>query len=629
MYESFFGLKESPFSIAPDPRYLYMSVRHKEALAHLLYGLEREGGFVLLTGEVGTGKTTICRCFIQSVPENTELAFILYPKLTARELLASVCDEFGITYPVLSSTKTLVDLIHHHLLEAHAAGKHTALIIDEAQNLSTDVLEQLRLLTNLETDQKKLLQIILLGQPELKSLLQRPELRQLSQRITARYHLEALDFDELGAYIAYRMNRAGCPRSVFTKAAVRQVHKGSRGIPRLANLICDRALLGAYSEHMGEVSAGMVRTAVREVGSEVSTPKEKWWQHWITKGLLSGAMAATLTISIAYWASPSRNMSFEQAVEEPISEDSSENALSQQDQPRAEVVDETDQLAERYHLAQKKSPVDELQSGQEGRTSEDAKSFGDSGVSFTNPLERNSDRMQSYAMPAVGGAVEHGDVKAMLASYGSAENDVALAFTALFDLWGMTADPGMNSEGKYCQWAELQGLRCLHREGNWRSLMQLNRPVVLKLMDVDGQRFFLTLLHVTEEQMATVKIHNQTIVMPLSDLDRFWEGSYSLLWRVPPYDSLVIEPGALQDKEAWLEQQLDLLDSVLLMAGKDNPEVMASARNSVKRPLEDRIREFQQMVGILPDGIAGTITLIMLNSWTNPEVPLLRSAKNS
>ncbi|WP_020408801.1 ExeA family protein [Hahella ganghwensis] len=622
MYESFFGLKESPFSIAPDPRYLYMSVRHKEALAHLLYGLEREGGFVLLTGEVGTGKTTICRCFIQSVPENTELAFILYPKLTARELLASICDEFGITYPVLSSTKTLVDLIHHHLLEAHAAGKHTALIIDEAQNLSTDVLEQLRLLTNLETNQKKLLQIILLGQPELKTLLQRPELRQLSQRITARYHLEALDLEELGAYISYRMNRAGCPRSVFTKGAVRQIHKGGRGIPRLSNLICDRALLGAYSAHEGEITAAMVRNAVKEVGAEVSTPKEKWWQHWVTKGILSGALAASLTIFMAYWASSKKSSEIENLQ--------ANGGNSAEHQASIQSSSESGGLS-----SPKTTAVDarrETDNPLSGTATSFAALTATRNALESDGIEQDKESSGSPMLPVASSAVGSSggeQVKAALASIGSSGNDVAQAYTALFTQWGLKADPTMNSEGRYCQWAELQGLRCLHREGNWRSLMQLNRPVILRLMDRDGNRFSLALLDIDHQEKATIRVQNEQVVLPLGDLDQFWGGSYSLLWRVPPYESLVIEPGAEQDKEAWLAQQLDLLDSVLEMTGGEKKEFVGSAGNSVKRPIEDRIREFQQMVGILPDGIAGTITLIMLNSWTNPEVPLLRSSRNS
>jgi type II secretory pathway predicted ATPase ExeA len=214
--ESYFGLAEAPFSIAPAPRYLYMSQRHQEALAHLLYGVNSGGGFVLLTGEVGAGKTTVCRCLLEQIPETCDVAYIFNPKLTVEELLSSICVEFGIAHPAgNSSIKVFVDCINTHLLDAHARGRHAVLIIDEAQNLSADVLEQMRLLTNLETSERKLLQIILIGQPELATMLERPELKQLSQRIVARYHLGALSKAEVAAYIRHRLEIAGTQKTLF------------------------------------------------------------------------------------------------------------------------------------------------------------------------------------------------------------------------------------------------------------------------------------------------------------------------------------------------------------------------------------------------------------------------------
>jgi len=245
MYKEYFGLEEMPFSIAPDPRYLYMSDQHREALAHLLYGFNSDGGFVLLTGNVGTGKTTICRCLLEQIPEKTAIAFIINPKLTVDELLAVICDEFGIKYPAGNkSIKLFIDNINTYLLEAHAIGHRAVLIIDEAQNLSADVLEQLRLLTNLETNQVKLLQIILMGQPELRDKLSRPDLLQLSQRIIARYHLGALSKKEVAAYVSHRLTVAGVKDRIFSDAAIAELYKLSGGVPRLINVLCDRALLG-------------------------------------------------------------------------------------------------------------------------------------------------------------------------------------------------------------------------------------------------------------------------------------------------------------------------------------------------------------------------------------------------
>ena len=275
MYHPFFGLTEQPFSIAVNPRYLFMSDRHREALAHLLYGVGSGGGFVLLTGEVGTGKTTLNRCLLEQLPSNTDIAIVLNPALSATELLASVCDEFEIRYPPeTQSLKTLTDALHQFLLANHAKGRQTVLMIDEAQHLDFDVLEQIRLLTNLETDEKKLLQIILIGQPELESLLGRPELRQLNQRITARYQLTALDAQETQNYVRHRLSISGLTsgRSLFTPSALTRVFKLTGGIPRLINLLCDRAMMGAYGRNEPIVSAAIVRQAAQEVFGGSTAP---------------------------------------------------------------------------------------------------------------------------------------------------------------------------------------------------------------------------------------------------------------------------------------------------------------------------------------------------------------------
>ncbi|MCK0164029.1 AAA family ATPase [Marinobacter sp. S6332] len=274
MYYDFFGFREPPFSIAPDPRYLYLSERHKEALAHLMYGVQGQGGFIVITGEVGTGKTTVSRCFIENAPAHVDIALILNPRLSARELLSAICDELEIAHPSGATIKQMVDLINQNLLKAHAAGRHKVLMIDEAQNLSADVLEQLRLLTNLETAEKKLLQIVLLGQPELQQILALSKLRQLNQRVTARYHLDAISSDELPLYLSYRLGVAGMRGDVFAPAAVRKLYRLSNGIPRLINLISDRALLGAYAEGEHEVTAAHIRQAAKEVaGNKNIGPK--------------------------------------------------------------------------------------------------------------------------------------------------------------------------------------------------------------------------------------------------------------------------------------------------------------------------------------------------------------------
>ncbi|MFO7831178.1 MAG: AAA family ATPase [Desulfuromonadaceae bacterium] len=284
MYTEYFGLRDRPFSIAPDPEYLYMSPRHREALAHLIYGLQTDGGFVLLTGEVGTGKTTVCRCLLEQVPDDAEIAFVLNPKLSAAELLETICDELGIDYPAhTTSIKVFVDAINHFLLDTHARGRKTVLIIDEAQNLSIDVLEQIRLLTNLETNKQKLLQVIMIGQPELRDMLKRQELRQLEQRVTARYHLQPLNYSETRAYISHRLQVAGVERPLFSRRALRMLYRFSGGIPRLINLLCDRALLGAYATNQNSVTTKLVRSTAKEIfGAE---PEKRIFSRLSTRTL--------------------------------------------------------------------------------------------------------------------------------------------------------------------------------------------------------------------------------------------------------------------------------------------------------------------------------------------------------
>jgi general secretion pathway protein A len=279
MYTRFFGLNEKPFSITPDPRYLFMSARHGEALAHLIYGVTESGGFMQLTGEVGTGKTTLVRTLLLSrMPANADVAVVLNPQISAREFLISICEELGVTLPQdRDSMKALIDALNHYLLNAHSEGRRTILVVDEAQNLAPDVLEEVRLLTNLETAKQKLLQIILIGQPELRDLLARNDLRQLAQRITGRYHLEPLSRDETAQYIEHRLKVAGALGEVFDAGAKREVFRISQGVPRLVNVICDRALLGAYSSENRRVDRRMIRRAAAEVTGKTDTSGRLRW----------------------------------------------------------------------------------------------------------------------------------------------------------------------------------------------------------------------------------------------------------------------------------------------------------------------------------------------------------------
>ncbi len=302
MYTDYFGFNENPFSIAPNPRYLYMSKMHQEALAHLVYGTTSKGCIVLLTGEIGTGKTTISRYFLEKLPRSTDIAVITNPKLTSNELLASVCDEFRISVAQQEpSAKNYIDSLNAFLLKAYSANRQAVLVIDEAQNLDFDVLEMLRLLTNLETNQQKLLKIILLGQSELATILARPDLEQINQRITSRFHLKGLKREDVDAYISHRIMVAGGGRSVFfTHRAINEIYVASRGIPRLINSLCDHALLGAYSENKERVDKKTARKAAAEIfgsGFLSSVLKPRF-------PLLVGTGIIALLVAFGFWLIP-------------------------------------------------------------------------------------------------------------------------------------------------------------------------------------------------------------------------------------------------------------------------------------------------------------------------------------
>src|SRR3989344_3870911 len=364
MYASHFGLKQAPFSIAPDPRYLFMSERHREALAHLLYGVGGGGGFVLLTGEIGAGKTTVCRCFLEQIPRRCNVAYIFNPKLSTGELLQSICDEFRIPLPggPEASLKAHVDALNEFLLKTHAVGQNNVLIIDEAQNLSPEVLEQLLLLTNLEPSERKLLQILLIDQPALRQMLAQPELEQLAQRVIARYHLDALSEEETAQYIQHRLETAGLKRgSLFERKALKRIHELTRGVPRRISLLCDRALLGAYAEGKARVDKAIVEKAAAEVFESLAVPEAapkpssrkndgqardrsafSTWPNWtwavfgtgVTLSLAGAGLSAWL-----HWAGPGKAAAKAATAAQAASEPASRPRVAAPTEPRPPLVD--------------------------------------------------------------------------------------------------------------------------------------------------------------------------------------------------------------------------------------------------------------------------------------------------
>ena len=508
MYAAHFGLTEPPFSITPDPRYLYMSDRHREGLAHLLYGIGEGGGFVQLTGEVGTGKTTLCRCLLEQLPPEVDVALILNPKLTDVELLAAVCDELRIAYPAgTTSRKLLVDGLYQHLLDAHGRGRRTVLIIDEAQDLAPEVLEQVRLLTNLETATRKLLQIILIGQPELIRLLDREDLRQLAQRVIARYHLRPFSEDDTGAYIRHRMAVAGQKQPIFSEAAMRQAHRAARGIPRLINAICDRALLGAYAQDARRVDGATMRRAAREVLGHPVGPRSVLPWQWAVAA--AGAVGVIAGVGILLTHGQIRLTSIGAALNRVgLPPAASSPAASPAETPAA-------------------TPV---------AAAREAKPTTSRSVTL-----------------------------AALLSDPSLRADRKSAFRSLYARWGVEVDGSTTSAG--CERGRPPGLRCLSRTGTWAKLRRIDLPAIIELATPTWDRRYATVVAV-DDQTATLDLGGRRHTFPLSEVDRHWDGAFILLWKGAALSSLTIDPGTRGKDVEWVRQRLSELDGEPI-AGKN------------------------------------------------------------
>lgn len=571
MYERFFNLKETPFSIAPNPHYLYMSRQHHEALAHLIYGVGRDGGFVLLTGEVGTGKTTVCRCFLEQIPDDTDVAFVLNPKLNVEELLATICDELSIPYIGDSiSIKDYVDCINNFLLRQHSNGRHTVLIIDEAQNLSADVLEQLRLLTNLETHEKKLLQIVLLGQPELQEMFRQPELRQLSQRVTARFHLNAMQPEEVGPYVYHRLAIAGAldPKGIFPANVIARLHQISRGIPRVINLVCDRAMLGAYSREIRVIDLPILNTAANEV---LGTRQWNHSQDGFKPAWMVGAAAALVLLAVSaggfwYWSG-----STTPSVSESIAAESTERVAAADDVSIAEIAPPPS-LSD---PASADAPPAELPS-----------------AAITEPTA--SDSLLSLAV-----AFD----QSTLADEGS-------AYVDLFKTWGVAYEPKAN--GSACRFAETANLACLSKMGSLGSIKHYGVPVILRLFGDGGEKYLV--LRQLDGTTAQVLLNGIETPLDLSELDRYWRGHFSLLWKKPPSYHGPLQPGTIAPLSKWLSYQLDVWEK------KPNPEMGSSVYDP---GLVERVKAFQRYVGEVDDGVVGTGTLIQLSRRVDETIPVL------
>ncbi len=528
MYQEYFGLKENPFSIAPDPRFFYMSKGHSEALAHLIYGVNTDGGFILLTGEVGTGKTTVCRCLLNNLPENSEVAFLLNPKVTVVELLASICDEFRISYPQgNTSNKVFVSAINDYLLDAHERGKRAILIIEEAQNLSVDVLEQIRLLTNLETNQRKLLQIVLLGQPELRRLLAQPRLRQLNQRITVRYHLSPLLKHEIPAYVNHRLSVAGSNRSeLFSKRQLSELFQLTGGIPRLINIICDRTLIGTFVQSRSAVDSKTLLTAAREVSGKKS--------QWVVReNVLVTAVIVCLMAILAAFA---------------------------------------------WTLYPLKIWPSRQESGADIK------------------------RVVTMPVPAPPATLDKPDTMSETESFKT-------ACEGLFHQWQIPVS--IDERTDVCREAEGKGVRCLSGKGSLMEIRQINKPAVLTLIGPESSKYYATLISLAEDT-ATVILGRERRKINVGEILSRWTGDYTLFWKVPFENKPALLKGSRGPFVEWLDHRLATIDK----------RPVSAAKQVFDEELVTQVKQFQLSKGLVPDGIAGTRTLLYL-SGTDPNGPSL------
>ena len=581
-----FGYKENPFAITPDPRYLFLSRGHEESLAHLIYGAGPNGGFVLLTGEVGTGKTLLLRSLLVQQLGDVEVALILNPRLSRREFLATVCDELGVAYKGPPySLKHLSDILSKRLLEIHSAGKHTVLVVDEAQNLSPRVLEQVRLLTNLETSHHKLLRIILVGQPELLQMLARKELRQVDQRITARYHLAPLSSQETRAYLTHRLAVAGVREDLFTPMAVRLLHQFSRGIPRLINTICERALLGIYTSGKQRIDAPMIWRA----GREVLGRRHNWSKGY---GLGLG-IALVLVASLTggwFWFQQSQPPPLEKVLDQEIAHSTeARQAAGVTAQTAAQPTE-----PERPSADTASSSSSDTESVKETKTPRQKGAVEKSSAAISKP---------ESTPPAV---EESAPQEIDLQKLFTRPQNSFLSYQQLFQAWGSTID--LKHSISPCEQASRHGLRCLNGEADWLTLLRLNRPLLIRLQQ-DRQERLLGITHVDNDWLLVNTGEEQGVVR-LNQLKPYWKGGFIMLWK-PQAGLALIGEGSTGEAVTWLRQRLRLIDGIQVE--------QTTGMDKFDKGLKARLQAFQSQNALEADGIAGQQTQVYLNNIRLPE----------
>ena len=586
IYLQHFGLKREPFSIVPDPGFLYPSHQHRQAVAHLKYGLDREGGFILLTGEVGTGKTTLTRTMLQRIPAHVRVAYVLNSKLDESDLLASICSELSIKIPTrknLSFSKVCIDALNKDLLEAHAAGKKTLIVLEEAQNLSHDVLETLRLLSNLETNTHKLLHILLVGQPELLETLGQDKLRQLNQRVVSRFHLLPLDKAEIANYVNHRLHHAGAVGPVFHPNCVNTLYKLTKGVPRLINLICHQALLATYSVGIKTVSPRLVKLASKEILADLS-PTNGGSKVWLATGFLVLAIAITLVLlPIKGVERTSRlnsvNNSLDNPTDAPIKEINRQNDTVEVQVPVIgspvilEIVEKTlligNESMQRDDVARSATKID-------AKVPIETADTEDSRVTQKTSYSKN---------PLIN----------------------------LLKRWRISALEVYTLE-ELDERAERSGLRSVQVDkATLSGLSEINRPGVVFLREQFELQKSALVVQIDESTVSLVSRGEITVMDQQTFLDK-WTGSYLYLWRSPS-SFQILKPGDVNKPAlAWLQTKLGVVNSDI--------DALITGGNYTKA-LQQQVTDFQRVQTLIADGIVGRQTVMRLNQLTDPLLPTL------
>ncbi len=656
MFRKYFGIKENPFSNTPDPNYLFMSDRHQEALAHLQYGVQGSSGFVLLTGEVGTGKTTVCRCLVEQLPKNVNLAMCLNPRLNEAELLASICDELAIKVKkhAPDSVKGYMDALNKHLLKVHAKGGRAVLIIDEAQNLPPSLLELVRLLTNLETASTKLLQIILVGQPELRDTMDTYEMRQLSQRITARYHLDPMTRPETEDYIRHRLRIGKLSPSLIGPGAMAEIYARSAGIPRLINSICERSLLGAYATEASHIDAALARTAAREVLGDAppalsprpGAPAGRWAFAAV---LAAAVLAGALTLDqrdregAAAFAAPAPAHPPAQPITAKTMTAPAESS-SVRPPPRtrpekpvivavaaAQMETESEELKAVSRLVaagavttaatQPEKPGPGAIESDTIKKGADASNNGatERATATPDPAEPEPETKPEPGPVPPAAAPAPGNGKLTLENLfrrPDIRGGLEAAMTRMFQLWSKDAKTLSGLDP--CADAEVLGLKCFRQRGSWSNMEALNRPALISLVNAEGVRKYAVVSALMETR-ATLEIGNRKIIAEAGDIQSLWSGDFMVLWNPLPRLRRSLRPGMTGKDVAWLRERLGIILGVPTGGKKAASDIFDDG-------LKKRVIAFQESRKLETDGVVGTLTQIQLGAAIAPSnVPVLRT----